>query len=377
MKAIGPLPILLACGFAALLSPAAGVARAQGVLNFNTRVTGRVDARVHQADGVTPLAGDVYFAQLYFGPDVANPSLVAVGTPRPFRTGAFAGYVSPTDVVVPGVAPGATVLVEMRAWDASGGVASYETALDQGRDVGRSNRIKVVLGAPGGPSGAVPGLDSPYLAAVGGDLAGLAGFVLGDGFLVSFGFPTSQNFSLPGPALNESCGLAVGAKVIRRILPEASGRVTVRTVGSPVDAVLEGHFPYYLAGDASTLLGCGAAPSGPEAGIAFDVVGDQTYWITVAAVGGQAGTVQVEYLLEPLPLRLSLRRTPDGRLQFDLTGAAADQRCVIERSDQWPPVNWAELPASDHAADARGAWSFTAAPETGRTEGYFRARTVP
>jgi hypothetical protein len=102
-----------------------------------------------------PLEGPRYLAQL-----AVNG--VVVGTPQPFRTGAFAGYVAATEVTVPGVAAGASVTVTMLAWDTFLG-ATYAEAANRGwGGFGTSANLSVQI--PAGGSVPLTGLQPFNLA---------------------------------------------------------------------------------------------------------------------------------------------------------------------------------------------------------------------
>lgn len=106
---------------------AGSAANAQGTIYFNNRVLGSVDAPIF-ATCMTLASGDEWWAQLYAAP-AGSPSsmLVAVGPAVNFRTGNAAGYViSPGEVTLPNVAPGARAQIELRVWAAPFG--SYEAA---------------------------------------------------------------------------------------------------------------------------------------------------------------------------------------------------------------------------------------------------------
>jgi len=119
----------------------------QGTLTFlntssGTGVPG--GAPVADVDGTTRLAGAGFFAQLYASPVNDEGSLVPIGMPVPFRTGAAAGFIAANQVAVPGAPSGTYVFVQMRAWDNGGGVAfSYERAIASGLSAGESNMIEV------------------------------------------------------------------------------------------------------------------------------------------------------------------------------------------------------------------------------------------
>ncbi len=135
-------------------------AMAQGQINFANRLTvAGIDAKVTMPDGTTPLAGADYLAQLYVG--LTAESLAPVGTPVPFRTGNFAGYIS-ANIVTTSFAGGTMVVAEMRAWEAAGG-NSYDAAIAAGKLFGKSDPINVTVAvAPNPPA----------------DLVGLRGFAL-------------------------------------------------------------------------------------------------------------------------------------------------------------------------------------------------------
>lgn len=135
---------------------------AQTVTFSNTgSAIGGTGAPVFNVDGSTRLDGAGYLAQLY-------TDNTALGAAAPFRTGAGAGFWNPgagATVTIPGVAPGAAVSLNVRAWDASKGT-SYEAALAAGGAAGQSAAISVVTGGAGSP----PGLPA--------SLTGLASFSL-------------------------------------------------------------------------------------------------------------------------------------------------------------------------------------------------------
>ncbi len=132
-------------------------ALAQGQFNFGNRVTvAGIDAKVYRPDGVTPLDGTNYWAQAYVG--TSPDSLVPVGSPVNFRTGAAAGYISSTIVTVPGRPGGTTVWVEMRAWEA--GADTYDAALAGGRLYGKSDPIQLTLAEAPTPPNDMVGLKS-------------------------------------------------------------------------------------------------------------------------------------------------------------------------------------------------------------------------
>jgi len=139
-------------------------AYAQGTVNFNNRPSAALDKPVFDVGGTIRLAGAAFFAQLYAAPAGSPDSaLAAIGSPTTFRpvppatTGA--GYVVAVgEVAVPGVAPGGTARIQMRAWDATFG--SYAAAEAANGKIGKSNIFDVAgLGGPpasGGPPGVAP-----------------------------------------------------------------------------------------------------------------------------------------------------------------------------------------------------------------------------
>ena len=88
----------------------------QGAVTFNNRITGVVVAQVTDSKGAG--VSDGWEAQLFGGP--VGGALVALTPKTTFRTGAAAGYVVPVDVVVPGVAAGATASLQMKAFTTDG-----------------------------------------------------------------------------------------------------------------------------------------------------------------------------------------------------------------------------------------------------------------
>jgi len=140
----------------------------QGTLTFlNTAAAiGGTGAPVTDGVGGARLSGATFQAQLYA--ELTPGNLSAIGSPVAFRTGGAAGFVTSTQVAVPGMAVNSSVNVQMRAWEASGG-ATYEAALASGAKTGFSNTISV------GPLGGVPAVGPPVTDP---NLIGLNGFAV-------------------------------------------------------------------------------------------------------------------------------------------------------------------------------------------------------
>lgn len=122
-----------------------------------------VVAPVFAEDGITPLAGAGYLAQLYVG--TSPSSIQPVGAPTYFGSGG-AVYAAAGDRVVLAMAPpDALVFVQLRAWRAEQG-ASFEAALKSGNPIaGASKVISVVAGGQGIPPAPLLGLESFQLLA--------------------------------------------------------------------------------------------------------------------------------------------------------------------------------------------------------------------
>jgi hypothetical protein len=132
-----------------------------------------VNAPIYDIDGVSPLNGNRYVAQLYAGLTAEN--LRPAGDPVPFIAGFGAGYFMGRSVALPNVPPMTLAQVQVRVWEASFG-ASYEEARALGGKFGRSEVLAVIAG---GGTGAhtlpanLTGLTSFSLQ------AGLPGFTTG------------------------------------------------------------------------------------------------------------------------------------------------------------------------------------------------------
>jgi hypothetical protein len=140
---------------------------AQGTVNFNNSpaTVGGTGAPVFDVDGTTRLEGTAYWAVLYGGPD--ENSLTAWGDPLNFRTGAGAGFFNTTGVntsrTIQTIAPGAAAVIQVRAWEASGGT-SYDAALGAGVKTGISPNLNLAAtgggGVPPAPAVNLVGLQS-------------------------------------------------------------------------------------------------------------------------------------------------------------------------------------------------------------------------
>lgn len=132
-------------------------------VNFSNSGLGQ---RVFESDGVTPLTGDGYFAQLYAGTNATV--LRPVGAVTPFQTGNGSGFWRGAVRNIPGIAPGAPAVVQVRVWE-NGRGRTFEQGLTVNSKVGASAYL--YLPSTGGV-GEPPSLPSP--------LTGLTSFRVGD-----------------------------------------------------------------------------------------------------------------------------------------------------------------------------------------------------
>lgn len=122
---------------------------AQGTVSFNNRISSTVNAQITLQGGGLP-DGATFSAQLWAGPDAG--SLVAIGSPTPFRTGAAAGFWTGATLSIPGVGAGQIAVMQARAWFNGGGTyATYQSAVAAGQLAGESGLFNISLGGdPGG-----------------------------------------------------------------------------------------------------------------------------------------------------------------------------------------------------------------------------------
>jgi len=156
---------------AVALAVVAGVqTTAQGLIDFRNRITGTLDVPVFDVDGVTPLAGPDYVAQLYFSLTQAGSYTPVSGAPAVFRTGAGAGYWNAgTDStrVLFGIQAGSTAWLQVRVWDGTC-LEPYPGPGNCGGYYGMSTPFSVVAGG-------TPPIGAPLTPAV---MLGLASFRL-------------------------------------------------------------------------------------------------------------------------------------------------------------------------------------------------------
>jgi len=107
----------------------------QGAISFRNIGSGAggttVNARFFDVDGTTPLSGNGFSVQLWYGPaGTPEGSLTALASPiLGFNTGAGAGYFGAPTVQIPGVPIGGVATLMVRVWDNVGGtVTSYALA---------------------------------------------------------------------------------------------------------------------------------------------------------------------------------------------------------------------------------------------------------
>lgn len=127
--------------------------------NFGSGSNGSITpiAFVYDSDGTTKLSGTGYSAQLFYGAaGSVEGSLVGLPATSSFLTGAQAGLFGSPTLTIPGVAIGATAVLQVRVWNNAGGtITSYDAAAIKGA----SSLVSIALGDPGSTTpGAVPTL---------------------------------------------------------------------------------------------------------------------------------------------------------------------------------------------------------------------------
>jgi len=142
-----------------LLAAATVSSYAQGTVYFAnggiTFATATDQSRVVYVNSTAPgneLVGTQFRAQLYYGVNAA--SLIAVATTgNAFRapgTATPGTWASPGFRTLVGFTEGNTVTLQVRAWDSTGGFATWESALNKGQ----STTWTYTVPAPGSPAGA-------------------------------------------------------------------------------------------------------------------------------------------------------------------------------------------------------------------------------
>lgn len=113
-----------------------------GEVYFANRIVGQIDAPVTDPSGKR-LEGSAFLAQLYAG--ASAETLGPVGAAVPFRSDAQAGYFVPGSRIVPGINPGQTAVLQVRAWASAAGT-TFEAARANGGLHGQSETISLMLG---------------------------------------------------------------------------------------------------------------------------------------------------------------------------------------------------------------------------------------
>jgi hypothetical protein len=121
---------------AMLVSPCVGLVHADGFVDFRNDRSFRTSAdRLVRDISGAPLVGTNYVAQLYYGPQDADPSSLdpVPYAPAPFRplTDTQPGTWAGGDRMLFGFFPGDTVTLQVRVWDGNL-AASYEEAATLG-----------------------------------------------------------------------------------------------------------------------------------------------------------------------------------------------------------------------------------------------------
>ncbi len=117
-----------------------------GMIKFENKSTygpTNLVSPVFDLDGITPLIGSNYLAQLYAGPslDMLRPA----GLPSPFQDALNAGFFVPQVITLANVLPGSNAVLQVCAWDSAFGT-SYEQSRATGGKFGKSNLIRVPTG---------------------------------------------------------------------------------------------------------------------------------------------------------------------------------------------------------------------------------------
>lgn len=148
--------------------------RGGGTIDFRNRsltfTTVSNEAPVFDLDGVTPLNGPQYVAQLYAGSSL--DSLRPIASPSAFRTGYYAGFFDSRILPLPHIPPGDTVFAQVRVWESNKG-SSYEEARALGGKFARSEILEVIAGNGTLSPTRLAGLTSFHLE------AGLPSFTVG------------------------------------------------------------------------------------------------------------------------------------------------------------------------------------------------------
>jgi PEP-CTERM motif len=93
---------------------------AQGTVNFiNLNVPNGLNAPVYHSDGVTPLSGAQFQAQLLGGPSSSNMVTIATAA---FLQGSGAGYFDGGEQTISTVPGGGTAWVEVEVWNTASGL---------------------------------------------------------------------------------------------------------------------------------------------------------------------------------------------------------------------------------------------------------------
>ena len=177
---------------------------AQGLVNFATKVTGSVDARVMLSDGAP--AASAYLGQLYAG-------TLALGEPVPFRESPTVaqGYITAGGTLaVPGVSPLDRADLRLVAWHGAYGT-SFEEARTRsaslgGVGVGESAVVTVLLGGGVIPPLNLIGLQGFTVAAVTPETVALLHEL--------YGVPGAGGISIPEPST--ALLALVGAGILMR-----------------------------------------------------------------------------------------------------------------------------------------------------------------
>ncbi len=124
----------------------------QGSVDFENLRLGGPNAPVYQSDGVTPLSGSQFMAELLAGPTANNLASIAT---TGFLTGAGAGYFIGGTRYLASVPPGDTAWVQVDVWNTASG-ATFTQAKSSG--LPNSWWASSVFSVPTGnvPSGAGP-----------------------------------------------------------------------------------------------------------------------------------------------------------------------------------------------------------------------------